>query len=60
MGHGFFAEASPCCPSPVVGRFVIVAYVVGGALVYIWMLSASFRWARSRRWRRGAASERDG
>ena len=48
MVIGLIAEASPCCFSPVVGQFLIVAYVVGGALVYVWLLSMLFRWP----WRR--------
>ena len=48
MGGGLFAEASPCCPSPFFGQLVVLAYVVGGALAYVWIISALFRWAVGR------------
>jgi hypothetical protein len=43
------AEASPCCPSPLVGQLLVMAYIVGAALTAIWML---FRLIRSVRYRR--------
>jgi hypothetical protein len=52
MGSGVFAEASPCCPSPVFGQLIIIAYIVGGAIVYTWMFSALLRWAYGRYRRR--------
>ena len=48
MVGGVVAEASPCCPSPVLGQLLIVAYIVGGALVYLWLFSVAIRWARAR------------
>ncbi len=48
MELGVFAEASPCCPSPVVGQLVIMGYIVGGTFMYIWLLSMLFRWAQGR------------
>ena len=59
MGIGLVAEASPCCPSPVFGQLIVVAYIVGGALLYIWMGSMLFRWAHGRFRDRGTAPERD-
>ena len=60
MGNVLLAEASPCCPSPLFGQLVILAYIVGGAAVYIWMFSALFRWALHRHHRRIAAVDEDG
>ncbi len=48
MGFDVFAEASPCCPSPVFGRLMIVAYIAGVAFVYLWLFSMLVRWARGR------------
>ena len=48
MVGGVFAEASPCCPSPVFGQLVIIAYIVGGALVYVWLFSVFVKWAHTR------------
>lgn len=59
MGGAFFAEASPCCPSPVFGQLIIVAYVVGGAFVYVWMFSMLFKWAHARYRRHGTTTERN-
>ncbi|MDQ3896994.1 MAG: hypothetical protein M3326_07065 [Actinomycetota bacterium] len=56
MRGGVLAEASPCCPSPVFGRFVILAYIVGGTFVYIWLISMFVRWARARYRRHGTAA----
>lgn len=55
MGLGVLAEASPCCPSPLVGKVVVIAYIAGGALVYVWMLFAVVQRFRGRYHRRGAA-----
>ena len=60
MGRVLVAEASPCCPSPFFGELVVIAYIVGGGLVYLWMLSSLFRWFRARHHRRGVAAGRDG
>ena len=57
MVGGVFAEASPCCPSPVVGELIIVAYIVGGAFVYIWLFSAVARWAYARHRQHGSRPE---
>ena len=43
-----FAEASPCCPSPAFGRLMIIAYIAGGAFVYVWLISMIVRSARAR------------
>ena len=59
MGAGFFAEASPCCPSPLFGQLLIGAYIVGGALVYLWLFSMGLGWARSRYRQHGLPPERD-
>jgi hypothetical protein len=58
MGTGFLAEASPCCPSPIFGELVVVAYIVGGAALYIWIGSMLFRWAHGRFRQRGSSPER--
>ena len=54
-----FAEASPCCPSPLFGQVMIVAYIVGGSLVYLWLFSRALGWARSRYRQHGLSPERD-
>ena len=59
MVAGVFAEASPCCPSPLFGQVMIVAYIVGGAFVYLWLLSIALRWARSRYRQHGLRPERN-
>jgi len=48
MVAGVFAEASPCCPSALFGQLMVVAYLVGGVLVYLWLFSLALGWARSR------------
>lgn len=48
MHRVVLAEASPCCPSPVFGQLVIIAYIVGGAFVYVWLFSIALRWVRAR------------
>ena len=58
MGDCVFAEASPCCPSPMVGQLIIVAYVVGGVLAYIWLLSVLVRWGHARYRRHGTTHEK--
>ena len=60
MNVGLFAEASPCCPSPLIGQLVTIAYVAGGVLVYTWVLVATLRWVLERYHRRDAAPERNG
>ena len=59
MVGGVFAEASPCCPSPVFGQLIIVAYIVGGAFVYLWLFSIALGWARSRYRHHGLPPERN-
>ena len=54
-----FAEASPCCPSPLFGQLIIVAYIVGGALVYLWLFSIALGWARARYRQHGLPPERN-
>lgn len=48
MMHGVFAEASPCCPSPMFGQLMIAMYIVGGAFLYLWFFSVVVRWLRAR------------
>ena len=55
---GFVAEASGCCPSPVFGQLLILAYIVGGAITYIWLVFVFVRWARARYQHHGAAPDR--
>ncbi len=57
MVGGVFAEASPCCPGPVFGRLMIFAYVVGGALAYLWLFFVAVRWAHARYRRHGSPPE---
>ncbi len=59
MGPVVVAEASGCCPSPVFGRLLILAYIVVGAFVYIWLISALVVWARARYHRHATAPERN-
>ncbi len=55
MGIGVFAEASPCCPSPLIGHWAVIAYIAGGTLVYLWLGSTLFRWAYKRYRQRATA-----
>ena len=48
MASAFLAEAGACCPSPAFGQFIVLAYIAGGALVYIWLGSMLYRWAHDR------------
>ena len=57
MEAGIIAEASGCCPSPVFGQLLIAAYIVGGAFVYLWLLSMVVRWALGRYRRHGSTHE---
>lgn len=57
MVGDLFAEASPCCPSPLFGQLVIVAYLAGGAFVYLWLFSMIVRSARARYRGNRAASQ---
>ena len=59
MVASVFAEASPCCPSPVFGQLMIVAYIVCGALVYLWLFFIALRWAPSRYRQHGLLPERN-
>ena len=47
MMDGLVAEASPCCPSPVVGRILVAMYVVAGVVAYAWLAFSLSRWART-------------
>ncbi len=58
-GSGVFAEASPCCPSPIVGQLMIVAYIIGGAFMYVWLFSMIVRSAQARYRRRASHPEAD-
>jgi hypothetical protein len=49
MMNVLIAEASPCCPSSAVGRLLVMAYVLGGALVYLWLALTFVHWTRARR-----------
>ncbi len=57
MRGAVFAEASPCCPSPMLGQLVIAAYIIGGAVVYLWLFSVFVRWAHARYRSHGPGSE---
>ncbi len=59
MGPFVVAEASGCCPSPVFGQLLILAYIVGGAFVYLFLLSVFVRWARARYRHDGTLTERN-
>ncbi len=58
-GGGIFAEASPCCPSPVFGQLIIAAYIIGGAFVYVWLFTMIVRSAHARYRRRASHPEPD-
>lgn len=43
------AEASPCCPSPIVGNIFAAIYIVIGVVAYVWLAAMIRTWLRSRR-----------
>ena len=48
MASALLAEAGACCPSPAFGQVIVLAYVAGGALVYLWLGSMLYRWVHDR------------
>ncbi len=50
------AEASPCCPSPLVGNVLVAMYIAAGIFAYAWLAFTVNKWVRSRRAQRGTST----